>query len=90
MRYVVAARIEVADVRGAATVVAAKRPFAVVLEEDVFAFDPGEFEALGRDVSAELVIVPAGTAADDYIALLLPKLKAAFRRWEQAVDSLAE
>jgi len=89
MRYIGAARIEVADVRGAATLVAAKRPFAVVLEEDVFAFDPREFEALGRDVSAEIVIVPAGTAPDDRIALLLPRLKSAFRRWERADDSRA-
>jgi hypothetical protein len=89
MRYLVAARIEVADVRGAATVVAAQRPFAVVLEDDVFAFDPAEFEALGRDVGAELVIVPAGTAPDDRMPLLLPKLKAAFQRWERSNDSLA-
>jgi hypothetical protein len=89
LRYVSAARVEVADVRGAATLVASKRPFAVVLEEDVFSFDPSEFEALGRDVGAEIVLVPANIAPEDRVPLLLPRLKAAFKKWEQADDSFA-
>ena len=48
------ARIETCDLRNAATMVAKYWPFAIVMSEDVYAFDPQEFEALARDVAALL------------------------------------
>jgi hypothetical protein len=89
MHFVTAGRVEVADIKNVATRVAAERPFAIVIEEDVFAFDPQEFQALGRDVGAEIVTVPAEAARDALISRLLPALKGAFGRWEQEHESLA-
>ncbi len=88
MRYVAVSRIEVTGVSQATTLVAEHRPFAIVLEEDVFAFDPREFQALGRDVGAEIVTVSGQSQHDPLISRLLPELKAAYRRWEQRYDSL--
>jgi hypothetical protein len=87
MHLVTAGRVEISDVKSIATRVAAERPFAIVIEEDVFAFDPNEFEALGRDVGAEIVTVPAEAVHDVLISRLLPALKGAFGRWEE--DSLS-
>lgn len=81
MHYVVVADIEVTDVQAAATNIAKWRPFAIVIEEDVFDFDPAEFEALARDVGSELVIVPGTADSDALMSLLLPRLKGAYGRW---------
>ncbi|MDD9940543.1 MAG: hypothetical protein OXU20_05725 [Myxococcales bacterium] len=48
------ARIETCDLRNVATTVAKFWPFAIVMSEDMYAFDPQEFEALARDVAALL------------------------------------
>jgi hypothetical protein len=45
------------DFLNMATVVAERRPLAMVLPEDLYAFDPGEFGDLARDVQASLVRV---------------------------------
>jgi hypothetical protein len=87
MHYVVVGRVIKADLKSATTVVAAHRPFAIVFEEDVFAFDPREFKDLGRDVGAEIVTVPAEASHDALVSRLLPELKAAFRRWERKKSS---
>ena len=42
-------------VREAPTRAAELRPFAIVMSEDVYAFDSKEFDALARDVRAEIV-----------------------------------
>jgi len=44
-------------VREASTRAAELRPLAIVLNEDVYAFDAAEFDALARDVRAELVVI---------------------------------
>jgi hypothetical protein len=88
VRFVIAGRIEVASVQDATTVVAAQRPFAIVLDEDVFAFDPQEFQALGRDVGAQIITVSGQAPHDALMSRLLPELKAAFRRWEQRDESV--
>ena len=49
--------IEAADMSNAATMAARHRPMVLVLTEDLFAFDPEEFEALARDVRGRLVRV---------------------------------
>ena len=41
----------------AATIAAERRPLAIVMTEDVYAFDPDAFDALARDVRASLVRV---------------------------------
>ena len=76
-----AARVETAELATAATVIATHRPFAVVLSEDVYAFDAAEFEALARDVNAELVrIDTAGVSAVKLERALMPRLAQAHRR----------
>ena len=76
-----AARVETAELANAATVVASVRPFAIVMSEDVYAFDSVEFDALARDVNATLLKV--STASLDPAKLertLMPKLGRAHRR----------
>jgi hypothetical protein len=76
-----AARVETAELANAATVVASARPFAIVMSEDVYAFDAAEFDALARDVNATLLKVAIG--GQDVTKLertLMPKLGRAHRR----------
>jgi hypothetical protein len=42
-------------VREASTRAAEVRPFAIVMNDDLYAFDSAEFDALARDVQAELI-----------------------------------
>jgi hypothetical protein len=78
--------MEVTDVHGAATNIARWRPFVMILEEDVYDFDPAEFDALARDVGAEIIAVPAGGDYNAIVGALLPVLKNALRRWEEQGD----
>ena len=48
-------------VREAPTRTAELRPFAIVMNEDVHAFDAVEFDALARDVRAELIVAAGET-----------------------------
>lgn len=76
-----AARVETADLGSAATVVATHRPFAIVISEDVYAFDASEFDALARDVNAVLVRVDAAGADRSKLErVLMPRLGRAFRQ----------
>jgi len=76
-----AARLETAEIATAATVIATHRPFAVVLSEDVYAFDAAEFEALARDVNAEMVRIDTSNATRERLErLLMPRLAQAHRR----------
>jgi hypothetical protein len=80
-RLVANARIEVAELGEAVNVVASCRPFAIVMNEDIYAFDSVEFEALARDVNATLIRVDG--AEMDAVKLaraLTPKLGRAHRR----------
>jgi hypothetical protein len=75
------AKVETAELSNAATVVASTRPFAIVMSEDVYAFDAAEFDALARDVNAALLKIEVG--ARDARALertLMPKLGKAHRQ----------
>ena len=53
-----ASRVENCDVDDAATRAASLRPFAVVLTRDIYEFDRKEFDALARDVHAEIIELP--------------------------------
>jgi hypothetical protein len=44
-------------VRNVQTRAAELRPFAIVIHEEMYAFDSAEFDALARDVRAALIVV---------------------------------
>jgi hypothetical protein len=74
-----------ADVVTAPTVAAARKPLAIVLMEDLHAFDPDEFDALARDVRASLVKVAEDISAAMLELLLSAAIDAALdRRREEA------
>lgn len=76
-----AARVETADLGNAATVAATHRPFAIVMSEDMYAFDSSEFEALARDVNAVLIRVETDSATRAKLErVLMPRLGQAHRR----------
>jgi hypothetical protein len=76
-----AAKVETAELANAATVVATIRPFAIVMSEDVYAFDAAEFDALARDVNATLLKINMGGADTAKLErTLMPKLGRAHRR----------
>jgi hypothetical protein len=76
-----AAKVELAELGTAATVVAQHRPFAIVMSEDVYAFDAVEFDALARDVGATLVRVEtSGVGRNELERTLMPKLGRALRK----------
>jgi hypothetical protein len=71
-----------------ATVAASLRPFALVLNQDLFAFDPEEFTALARDVQAELVVVKVTGATGAFLEQALrPSLRTAFRNFRMEKES---
>jgi hypothetical protein len=69
------------ELRDAPTRVAELWPFAIVMSEDLYAFDAAEFDALARDVNARLITVQVQsptTIKDDRD--LGPKILEAFKR----------
>lgn len=75
------AQVQTAELNSAATVVATHRPFAIVMSEDVYVFDSGEFDALARDVGATLLKVDTANADQAKLErTLMPKLGRAHRR----------
>ncbi|HEX7478399.1 MAG TPA: hypothetical protein VF331_11375 [Polyangiales bacterium] len=74
------ARVVATDLPSAATKVARARPFAIVLSEEIYAFDSAEFDALARDVRAELIALPTdGVPVKTLQQRLLPLVVEAFR-----------
>jgi hypothetical protein len=83
-----AAKVESAELSNAATVVATFRPFAIVMSEDVYAFDAAEFDALARDVNATLLKIDIqGMDATKLERVLMPKLGRAHRQRRPATGS---
>lgn len=75
-----AARVETAELATAATVIATHRPFAVVVSEDMYAFDAAEFSALAKDVNAALIrIDTAGATREKLERALMPRIGRAHR-----------
>ena len=74
------ARVVSADLASAATLVATHRPFAIVMSDDIYAFDSDEFEALARDVGALLLRVDPAADRLRLERTLMPKLGRAHRR----------
>jgi hypothetical protein len=75
------AEVVACELRDAPTKVAELWPFAIVMSEDLYAFDSAEFDALARDVKARLITMTidestAGARQQE----LRTKLAEAFRR----------
>lgn len=66
------------EMREAATRAASLRPFAIVMSEELHAFDSTEFAALARDVGAELIVVAGDPLHRDNAKSLDQRLAQAF------------
>ena len=76
------ARVVTTDIASAATHVARERPFAIVVSDEVYAFDAAEFDALARDVRASLIVLPTeGTPLRTLQERLTPLVLDAFREY---------
>jgi hypothetical protein len=74
------ARVSTAEIAAAATQVAKSRPFAIVISDEIYAFDSAEFDALARDVQAEIITIPAdGVPQKTLQERLMPLIADAFR-----------
>lgn len=76
-RVVPRVQLVTCEVREAATRVAELWPFAIIMSEDLYAFDAAEFDALARDVRSRLIVVSASATPRE--AELSPKILEAFR-----------
>jgi hypothetical protein len=80
-RSVPPAQVVFCELRDAPTRVAELWPFAIVMSEDLYAFDSAEFDALARDVRARLITVTVqSTTSIADAAALGDKILEAFRR----------
>ena len=71
-----------------ATEVARLRPFALVVNQDIYGFDPEEFTALARDVNADLVVLKVSSVNATFLEQALrPSLRSAFRRFRSEQES---
>ena len=69
------------ELRDAPTRVAELWPFAIVMSEDLYAFDSAEFDALARDVRARLITVTVDSPTEiSRAGELGEKILEAFRR----------
>jgi hypothetical protein len=80
--------VDICDLVDAANAMTTTRPFAVVMSQDVYGFDPGELAALVRDVQAELVVVKVTRVSQGFLEQALrPSLRHAFRRYRTVIES---
>lgn len=71
-----------------ATETARLRPFALVVSQDIYAFDGEEFVALARDVHADLIVLKVSSANASFLEQALrPSLRTAFRRFRTEQES---
>ncbi len=76
-----ALRVESCKAGDAPTVASTARPFAIIIAEAVYEFDPDEFEALARDVGGTLIRLPERNMSEEqWVDWLVPPLEAAYRR----------
>jgi hypothetical protein len=74
------ARVNTTDIATAATAVAKSRPFAIVVSDEIYAFDSAEFDALARDVNAVIIpMVTDGVPQKTLQERLMPLIADAFR-----------
>ena len=65
------ARVVEADLKTATTIATERRPFAMIVAKDIYEFGGPEFDALARDVSAELIVVPHTIQSAVLVALIV-------------------
>lgn len=65
------ARLAIATIENAATVATATRPFGLVVPKELYEFGGSEFDALARDIRAELIVVPDAIQSPVLTALLI-------------------
>lgn len=82
-------RLEDCEVSNAVTMVAERQPLVIVLVEDLYAFDPEEFDALARDVRASLLRVEEDIVEAKLELLLCAAIDATIER-RKAADAMAE
>jgi len=81
-------QVEACGAVSASSMAATLRPFALVVSQDIFGFDPDEFTALARDVQAELIVLKLSAAAQGFLEQALrPSLRAAFRKFRTETES---
>jgi len=80
--------VEACGALATASTAARLRPFALVLSQDIYAFDPDEFTALARDVQAELIVLKVSKSTATFLEQALrPSLRNAFRRYRTETES---
>lgn len=65
------AHVAVATLETAASVATQSRPFGIVVPKDLYEFGGSEFDALARDVRAELIVVPDAIQSPVLTALII-------------------
>jgi hypothetical protein len=79
-RAIPGAHVVECELKLAATRVAELWPFAIVMTEDLYAFDAAEFDALARDVSGRLITTSATATTEETERKLRPLFVEAHRR----------
>jgi hypothetical protein len=75
--------IQLTTIAEAATAVARWRPLALLIDQELFAFDSQEFRDLARDVGADVIAVDASADKETIARAVLPQLEAALTRWRR-------
>jgi len=75
------------EARELATLVATRQPLAIVVQSALYALDPGELEALARDVRATLVKVDEQAGDRELEATLSLAVRATMRRRDGRTSS---
>lgn len=76
--------VQVCDLASAPTTAARLRPLAIVMTDDLYAFDPVEFDALAQDVGARLVRLAGEDIATEALELLIGSAVSESRRARRA------
>jgi hypothetical protein len=76
------ATVFTSEIKDAANQVTLVRPAAIVMSEEIYAFDSAEFAALARDVQAVLIALPTdGATVRQLQRELAPRIMDAFREY---------
>lgn len=65
------ASVQIASIETAASVATASRPFGIIVPKDIYEFGGSEFDALARDIRAELIVVPEAIQSPVLTALII-------------------
>lgn len=80
--------VEVCDVGSVRLVASRVRPFALVLSQEVYGFDPDRLTSLARELDAELVVLKVARVSPGFLEQALrPALRHALRRYRSTVAS---